>query len=135
MTRSALTFGAAFAAVTSASIGNAASTQAQTPDLGNYVAMEEIGVPIVDAGRVGGTLRLSIVLQARDVQGAINLAGRKPELRAALLGAASEFARLHASPFAPVDAGKLAAALTPALRGVDPSITRVLIVKVFAMAA
>jgi hypothetical protein len=131
MTRSVLTVGAVIAA----SFAGAAPGHAQQSQSTPFVTMEEISVPIVDASRLDGVLRVSIVLQARDVQEAANLARRMPELRAAGLSAVIEFARLHATPFTPVDVRKLSAALTPALVGVDRGITRVLIVKVSAMIA
>lgn len=131
MTRSALTVSTlAVASLAAIAPGHAQQAKAET-----LVPMEEISVPIVDAGRIDGVLRVSIVLEARDAAGAASLAQRMPELRAAGLGAAIEFARLHASPFTPVNVRKLSDALTPALRGVDPGIARILIVKVSALAA
>ena len=131
MIRSALPLSAvAAAAVTAAAPGHAQELPAAP-----FVAMGEISVPIVDAGRIDGVLRVSIVLEARDAAGASRLARKMPELRAAGLGAAIEFARLHASPFTPVNVHKLAGTLEPALRGVDGTIARILIVKVSALAA
>lgn len=132
MIRSTLTISAALVA---ASVLSAAPGHAQTPEAASFVIMEEISVPIVDAGRLDGVLRVSIVLQAHDVGGGANLARKMPELRAAGLSATIEFARLHASPFTPVDVNKLSAALTPALLGIDAGIAKVLIVKVSALAA
>lgn len=131
MSRSALTV-SAFAAM---SLAGATPVHAQGTQAATFVAMEEIAVPIVDAGRIDGVLRVSIVLEARDTAGAASLARKMPELRAAGLGAAIEFARLHASPFTPVDVRRLSGTLAPALRGVDGTIARVLIVKVSALAA
>lgn len=135
MTRSTLTASAAFMAATAVSFVGATPGYAQTADIPAFVIMDEISVPIVDTARIDGVLRVSIVLQVRDADGAASLSRRMPELRAASLGAAIEFARLHASPFTPVDVRMLAAALAPALRGVDANITKVLIVKVSALAA
>jgi flagellar basal body-associated protein FliL len=133
MSRSALTVGSAFAALAATSIVCAPSADAQTSEASPFVAMDEISVPIVDASRIDGVLRISITLQARDANDAAKLAKRMPELRATSLSAAMEFARLHASPFTPVDARKLAAMLTPALQRVDDSITKILIVRLFAL--
>ncbi|HUD95462.1 hypothetical protein [Sphingobium sp.] len=131
MTRSALTASAVLAAsIAIAAPGHAAEVQGT-----DFVTMDEISVPIVDASRVEGVLRVSIVLQMRDADGATRLAQRMPELRAAGLSAAVEFARLHASPFTPVDARKLAAAMTPALSRVDAGIAKVLIVRLSAFTA
>lgn len=131
MIRSTLTV----SAVAAASFAVAAPGHAQELPAAPYVAMDEISVPIIDAGRIDGMLRVSIVLEARDTAGAASLARKMPELRAAGLGAAIEFARLHASPFTPVNVHKLAGTLEPALRGVDGTIARILIVKVSARAA
>ena len=135
MIRSIPTASAAVMAATAASFVGAAPGHAQPVEAATFITMDEISVPIVDTARIDGVLRVSIVLQARDTDGAATLARRMPELRAASLGAAIEFARLHASPFTPVDANLLAAALASALRGVDASIARVLIVRVSALAA
>lgn len=131
MIRSALTV----SAVAAASLAAVATGHAQELPAAPFVAMNEISVPIVDAGRIEGVLRVSIVIEARDAAGASRLARKMPELRAAGLGAAIEFARLHASPFTPVNVHKLAGTLEPALRGVDSTIARILIVKVSALAA
>ena len=131
MSRSALTV-SAFAAM---SLAGATPVHAQGTQAATFVAMEEIAVPIVDAGRIDGVLRISIVVEGRDTAGPASLARKMPELRAAGLSAAIEFARLHASPFTPVDVRRLSGTLAPALRGVDGTIARVLIVKVSALAA
>jgi len=131
MTRSALIA----SALAVASFAVAAPGHAQQAQPATFVAMQEISVPIIDASRIDGVLRVSIVLEARDAAGAASLAQRMPELRAAGLGAAIEFARLHASPFTPVDVRKLSDTLAPALRNVEPGIARILIVKVSALAA
>lgn len=133
MSRSALTVGSAFAALAATSVACAPPADAQATQASPFVAMDEISVPIVDASRLDGVLRISITLQAHDASGAAKLAKRIPELRATSLSAAMEFARLHASPFTPVDARKLSAMLTPALQRVDDSIAKVLIVRLFAL--
>lgn len=135
MTRSTLTAPAAFMATAVASVMGVAPGHAQTAEAATFVTMDEISVPIVDTARIDGVLRIRIVLQAHDTDGAAILARRMPELRAASLAAAIEFARLHASPFTPVDVRKLTATLAPTLRGVDANIAKVLIVKVSALAA
>jgi hypothetical protein len=137
MTRSSPTARTTLAVATALSLAIAAPSQAQTQTAlaATFCNMKEISVPIVDAGRVDGVLRVTLVLEARDAIGVAELDRRMPELRAAALAEAIEFARLYASPFTPVDARKLAASLTPALRRVSPSIKRVLIVKVAAQMA
>src|SRR5690606_25654111 len=99
MTRSALTAGLLCLATP---LVGAAPAHAQTSNATTFVAMDEISVPIIDASRIDGVLRISITLQAQDTQAAAKLAKRMPELRAAGLSVAIEFARLHASPFTPV---------------------------------
>jgi hypothetical protein len=137
MTRSSSTARIALATATALSLAIAAPAQAQTQNMlaATFCSMEEISVPIIDAGRIDGILRVTLVLEARDATSATELGKRMPELRAAALAEAIEFARLYASPFTPVDARKLAASLTPALRRVSPLIKRVLIVKVAAQMA
>lgn len=129
----------AFAVATTLSLAIAAAVpaeaQAQAASAESFCNMDEISVPIIDASRVDGVLRVTLVLQAHDTAGVAALERKMPELRAAALAEAIEFARLYASPYTPVDAGKLVAALTPALRRVAPAIKRVLIVKVAAQTA
>ncbi|MFC0686530.1 hypothetical protein [Novosphingobium clariflavum] len=104
-----------------------------TFDPATLVKLDQIDVPIVDAGRLGGVLHLTLVVETRSPDTASALAKRMPELRAASLAAAIEFARLRASPFAAVDVERLQHTLTPALRRVDPGIARVLIVRASAL--
>lgn len=69
-----------------------------------YVALDAIVVPIVDADRLTGNFRLKITLDAGDAAAAEAMKPRLPMLRQAALGSAMDFARLHASPFMPVNA-------------------------------
>lgn len=101
----------------------------------NFVALEEISVPIVEGARADGTLRIKLVLEARDAPTAEKLTSTLPLLRAAALAAGIEFARLYASPMMPVDVARLSADLTAALRRQEPGIARVLIVEVAAARA
>lgn len=100
-----------------------------------FVTIPEISVPIVDAGRMDGVLRVSIVLQTHDIAAANRLSAQMPDLQAAGLSAAVEFARLYASPYTPVDVEKLSAELAPALVHGDAGVRKLLIVNVTAMAA
>jgi hypothetical protein len=120
-------------AIVAASLVGAAPGHAAEAEAANFVIMDEISVPIVDASRIDGVLRVSLTLQMRDAQGAAALTRRMPALRASALAATIEFARLHASPFSAVDVARLSAALTPALARVDQGIAKVLIVKISAM--
>ncbi|MEE4452380.1 hypothetical protein [Novosphingobium resinovorum] len=97
-----------------------------------FLPMEQIDAPIVDGGQVDGVLHVTITVQARTEDDAAALGKRMPELRAAALPAAIEFARLRASRFAAVDVARLAEMLTPPLKRVDPAIDKVLIVRVSA---
>jgi len=92
-------------------------------------------VPIVEGARADGTLRIKLVLEARDAPTAEKLTSTLPLLRAAALAAGIEFARLYASPMMPVDVARLSADLTAALRRQEPGIARVLIVEVAAARA
>ncbi|MFC3578694.1 hypothetical protein [Sphingomonas hylomeconis] len=90
--------------------------------------LDALRVPVLDAGRLEGTL----LVQADLELGASSDASRVPAYRAALLSAALEFARLRVSPNAPVDVQLLSEALTMSVRSVDPQIRHVLIVEVTA---
>ena len=98
----------------------------------NLVTMDEVRVPIIDGARADGTLRFKLVLEAKDEEAAHELTATMPMLRSTSLGAGVEFGRLYASPMMPVDAGELAKQLTAALKAQDPSVERVLLVKVMA---
>jgi len=99
------------------------------------VAMPELVVPIVEGARAGGRLRLKLVLRATDAAAAARLQATMPALREVSLLATAEFARLHASPFVPVDARRLAAEVGGALRARDHGIAQVLVVEVSAARA
>ena len=94
--------------------------------------LTDMSVPIVDAGRMDGVLRLSIVLQTDNQQAADALTAKMPEIQAETLSAASEFARLYASPYAPVDVERLIAELNPALNRQGTGIRKILITHVVA---
>lgn len=102
-------------------------------DPATLVKLDQIDAPIIDAGRIGGVLHLTLVVEARSSTTATALAKRMPELRAASLAAAIEFARLRASPFSAVDVERLRQTLIPALKRVDPDIARVLVVRATAL--
>lgn len=104
------------------------------PLLPTLVPMKEISVPIVDAGRIEGVLRFTLVLRAQDAAGAILLTNAEPKLRAAALDAGMEFARLRASPLRAVDAEQLAADMDRALHAADAGVAQALIIRVIATA-
>ena len=101
---------------------------------GPSLLLKEIVVPIVDGSRAYGRLRVKLVLVAHDAAAIAPLEAQMPELRETALIAAAEFARFYASPFAPVDAARLARDVGAALTSRDTghAISRVLIVGVFA---
>lgn len=128
MPRSAL-----FAIMALATAGMAPeATQAVPFNPANLVKLEQIDTPIVDAGRIDGVMHVQLVVETDSAATANDLSGRMPELRAASLAASIEFARLRASPFTALDVSKLSQTLTPALKQVDPGISRVLIVRATA---
>lgn len=98
----------------------------------HLVAMDEITVPIIDADRVAGSLRFKLVLDAGTGEVATRVTQSLPMLRAAIVAAGLEFARLNASALRAVDAQQLDHDLTAALKAADPGIARVLIVEVAA---
>jgi hypothetical protein len=99
----------------------------------HLVTMTGLDVPIVEGDRAEGRLRLKIVLRAADEAGAARLTDSMPLLRETALATTSEFARLYASPYAPVDARRLAADLHAALHAQDPGLQSVLLVEVSAL--
>ncbi|MGK6356448.1 hypothetical protein ACMGDH_14650 [Sphingomonas sp. DT-207] len=98
----------------------------------HLVPMNEVSVPIIDADRANGALRFKLVLEARDAGTAAGMTARLPELRAATVAAALEFARLNASGLRAVDAARLDHDLTAALKTSEPGLSRLLIVEVAA---
>ncbi|GAA3723144.1 hypothetical protein GCM10022268_34150 [Sphingomonas cynarae] len=101
----------------------------------DLIPMAQLDVPIVEGNRSSARLRLKLVLRASDPVAAAKITAEMPALREAALAGASEFARLYASPFVPVDAEKLAHDMTAALHGRDSTITAVLLVNVVASPA
>lgn len=101
----------------------------------HLVPMDEIRVPVVEGSRADGTLQLKLVLVAKDAAAAEAATADLPQLRAASLAAALEFARLYASPMMPVDVERLAEDMTAAIHHQDERIGRVLVVEVMARRA
>lgn len=97
-----------------------------------YVALDPFIIPIIDSDRLTGNLRLTIVIDAGDAASAEKMKLRLPLLRQAAMGSAIDFARLHASPFLPVNAELLESNLTAAMAGPDLGRARVLITEVSA---
>lgn len=110
----------------------AASEGAAGPAL---VPMDEIVVPIVDGARAYGRLRIKLVILAHNAAAIPTLQMDMPALRETALIAAAEFARIHASPFAPVDAQRLSRDISTAMTGHDRNhaIARILLVSVSAV--
>lgn len=82
----------------------------------SLLSVHPLTVPIVDHGEVMGRLHLRLMWKASDA-GALTVAeGRAPRLRALLLAAAADHARLRANPSQPVDPAELAASLGQATR-------------------
>lgn len=113
-------------------MANPADAAASEQGAVELLPMEKIVVPIVGSDRIDGTLKLKLVLAAKDAASLARLTARLPELRAVSVAGAIEFSRLFASPQTPVDVRRLSADLTKALRAADPGIERVLIVEVSA---
>ncbi|WP_010219790.1 hypothetical protein [Sphingomonas sp. PAMC 26621] len=113
-----------------ASAANSTLSPQGTPQL---VAMAPIIVPIVGSDRLDGALHLKLVLAAADATALARLTKRAPALRAVSVAGAIEFSRLYASTRTPVDAVRLRAALTTALRAEDAGIAEILIVEVSAV--
>lgn len=102
------------------------------PPDASFLAMEQIDAPIVDGGRMDGVLHVLVTVQAKSGDDAAAIGKRMPELRAAALPAAIEFASLRASRFSPVDVERLAEMIEAPVKQIDPTIDKVLIVQVSA---
>lgn len=102
------------------------------PPDASFLAMEQIDAPITDGDRIDGVLHVLVTVQAKPGEDAGAIGKRMPELRAAALPAAIEFASLRASRFSAVDVEKLAQMIADPVRRVDPAIEKVLIVQVSA---
>ena len=109
----------------------AAADDVASPEV-HFVPMDEIVVPIIDSARTTGAMRLKIVLDAVDAAAAAEIAADLPSLRETSLAAAIEFARLYASPLAPIDAERLSAHMTEALEARAKGVSHVLVVEVSA---
>lgn len=99
-----------------------------------FVPLDEIVVPIVDGTRAYGRLRIKIVLIPHNPAALPLMTARVPQLRETALVATAEFARLYATPFAPVDAQRLSNDISVSLaaRDRDHTVSRVLVVKLVA---
>lgn len=75
------------------------------------VPLEPIAVPIVDHGEMLGRLELRAMWRSEEADGSALAQSRLPQLRAALVEAAADHARLVATPSRPIDPSALAASL------------------------
>lgn len=94
------------------------------------VSLGTFNVPIIDGGRVDGSLQLELAVTPADRADVQQLGAAQPALRAAVLGAVLDFAQLRASPRVAVDADALSQALDAAARAADPAAAHVLILEV-----
>lgn len=118
-----------------ASVSGLASAPASANEGGgaaSVVPVADLRVPILDGGRFAGTLRVQAALDYADPAHGAGAAARALVFRDAVLSAGLEFARLHVSAFAPIDAALLSRTLTDAARTVDPHVRKVLILDVSA---
>lgn len=100
-----------------------------------FVALAELRVPIVQGDRADGRLLVTLALKVDDAAEAAAITGAMPMVRERAMMAASEFARLHASPYLPVDAQRLAHAIDGALHDHVPGAYMLLVTKVSAVTA
>ena len=128
-----MAFCLAIASIAISQSGVAVGAAGAAVDAVHLLPMTPFDVPIVEGDRANGRLRLKLVLRAADEAGIARLRDKMPALRETTLATASEFARLYATPFAPVDARRLAHALTIALRSRDTAVRAVLLVEVAAI--
>nr|WP_208411825.1 hypothetical protein [Sphingomonas naasensis] len=98
----------------------------------NLVPMTQVVVPIIEADRVSGNMRFTLVLETHDAAAAAAATATLPALRETTVAAALEFARLNASGLRAVDAERLDHDLSAAIKAADPGVSRVLLVEVAA---
>jgi hypothetical protein len=122
---------AAVIAIAAGGIASASGPGAEPVEL-HLVPLQELEVPIVDSGRLDGTLRVKFVVNAVDAGAAKDLEQRQPELRSLALAAATEVSRIYASGLSPVNAEILKAKARAGLQREHPEIADVLIVQVSA---
>ncbi|MDB5722192.1 MAG: flagellar basal body-associated FliL family protein [Alphaproteobacteria bacterium] len=101
----------------------------------HLVPLDELNVPIVDSGRLDGTLRVRFMVNTVDAASADALGQRLPELRSLALGAATDFSQIYASGMAPVNAEILKQKMRAALQHAHPEIADVLVIQVSAAQA
>ncbi|WP_309658164.1 MULTISPECIES: hypothetical protein [unclassified Sphingomonas] len=97
--------------------------------------MTELRVPIVQGDRADGRLLVTLALKVDDSAEAAAINSVMPAVRERAMMATSEFARLHASPYLPVDAERLAKAIDGALHDQVPGAYMLLVTKVSAVTA
>jgi hypothetical protein len=100
-----------------------------------FVTLTELRVPIVQGDRADGRLLVTLALKVDDSAEAAAINGVMPAVRERAMMATSEFARLHASPYLPVDAERLAKAIDGALHDQVPGAYMLLVTKVSAVTA
>ena len=131
--------GIAIAVLTASTFASGARAESDAPPPpamdATFVAMPELVVPIVDGDRADGRLKIKIVLRAADAAAAARLKVAIPALRETALASASEFARLRASPYKPVDVARLSRGMTSLLRTRNADVGSVLLVEVSARPA
>ena len=114
------------------SLSAAAASTASSGEPQGPAALVELGsidVPIVDHGRVRGTLSMKLALEAQDPAAAEEMEAALPVLRASALEGAGEFARLYASPVSAVDNQRLAEFVGSAVRRGHAEVRQVLVVE------
>lgn len=100
------------------------------PATGALIAVDPIDVPITDANRVEAYLRLRLMLLLDPAGGTSLSPATSARIRAALLSAGVEFARIYGSDSHSVDTPRLAKALQRALRQQRLPVQRVLLIDV-----
>ncbi|MFL9841586.1 hypothetical protein ABS767_11475 [Sphingomonas sp. ST-64] len=123
-------FSTARLALAASLLAIAAPVGASGGESGGVVPLGTFNVPIVDGGRIDGSLQLALAIAPAAGADAAQLGAAQPAIRAAVLGAVLDFAQLRASPRVAVDADALSRALDAAAHSVDPAAGHVLILEV-----
>lgn len=99
---------------------------------GSLLSPRPLAAPIIENGRIGGQLRVSVKLIPESASDAEEISARLPALQSALVAAVSEFARLNVSVFKPVNASRLRSYLVSQVRAKGFKVKDVLIMDVVA---
>ena len=135
VTAGALLLTAVAVAGSSSAVASGAGVGKKPGEEAHLVPIEKITVPIIGSTRIEGSLRVELVLDATNAGAAETISDQAPAIRATLIAAALEFARLYASAHGASNAERLRAGLTSALKREHEGVRDVLVVEIVTRSA